>query len=127
MESTWPPQPRSATGVTRESWSWEGHVQYTQEREDKLGHRPRQKQPDHWVISMLVATSFFYVCATTPDSFCYLSHGLHSVDMALGKCAAKSNDLSSIPGTHIVEESDDSHKLSSDLHTHALALTHKSK
>lgn len=47
--------------------------------------------------------------------------------MALGKCAAKSNDLSSIPGTHIVEESDDSHKLPSDLHTHALALTHKSK
>lgn len=87
-----------------------------------------KKQPDHWLISTLVvATSSLYVCATTPDSFRYLSYDLHSVDMALGKCAAKSNDLSSIPGTHIVEESDDSHKLPSDLYTHALALTHKSK
>lgn len=67
------------------------------------------------------------MCVPPPYSFRYLSYGLHSVDMALGKCAAKSNDLSSIPGTHIVEESDDSHKLPSDLHTHALALTHKSK
>lgn len=76
---------------------------------------------------MLVATSFSYVCATTPDSFLYLSYDLHPVDMALGKCAAKPSDLSSIPGTHTVEESNGSHKLPSDLHTHAPAFTHKSK